>query len=104
MPSSRPTSSFDSPCANSPTPCLCREVMPDGSRSACMAPTLRPPLWAQYRPKGVSGRLLGRGVGSPADERRLVAPLVRGAQLLRVQRPNPLKQLELVTQMRPHHL
>src|SRR3954466_6036295 len=74
--------------------------MPDGSRSACMRPTLGRGSRFQYRPKGV----LGPGVGVAADEGGLVAPLVRRAQLRLLECADPEEELELVPEVGVHHL
>lgn len=71
MPRACPTSSFDSPCAINSITSRCREVMPEESRSACMAGRLRCTGPTRYRPKGVSRRTWRPGARSATRRGRL---------------------------------
>src|SRR5581483_8584331 len=62
---------------------------------------LRSGASAWYRPKGVS---LEARVRAAADERRLVPAGVRVCELVLGQRTDPKQELELVAQVRSHHL
>src|SRR5215207_7115131 len=117
MPSTWPISSFDSPCAISSITSRCRGVIIEESRSACMPATVPSAAFDQQWPKGVFSRLGGvfsclggrpflrRAGRDPAlEERRLVAALVRRPRLVLVEGADAEQQLELVAQVRAHHL
>src|SRR6476619_5759151 len=103
MPSTSPTSSFERPCAINSTTCRCRDVMPEGSRSACMPTRLGLTAGRLHCPKGVSVDLRDDG-GQRADEGGPMTPLVRRLRLILVEGANACQELELVAQVRPHHL
>src|SRR5262245_22571988 len=81
-------------------------------RTTGMAATLAPASTAGQYPKGVFRRaerrpdlsLEGRQQAARRDEARFVTAGVRLAQLGLVERADPPQQLELVAEMRAHHL
>src|SRR6476469_7981141 len=102
MPRATPTSSFDSPCAISSTTCLCRDVIPDGSLSACMTRG-----YGRDRAATIGRRVYPGshwGVRAPRDERRLVPARVRRTQLVGVECADPLEHLQFGAEVDSHHL
>src|SRR5919108_778749 len=72
--------------------------------ASCMAPTLTTPSSTGYWPKGVFARLRPLIQPLARNEAALVTPTVRFRQLILVDSSDPEQQLELVSEMRTHHL
>src|SRR3954471_6303808 len=106
IPSWQPISSFEQPAAISSTTCRCRVVSAGlvFTMVASMATTLQRVSTAAYCPKGVFPGLRPRRHGRLAHERSLVPAPVRLVDLVLVEGADPQEQLELVAQVRPHHL
>src|SRR6266536_891572 len=101
MPRRSPTSSFEHPRAISTTIWSWRSVrsgfassLPFMARNATAAPAQR---------LSADGGIRACGVCS-ADEARLVAARIGRCELLLRQRADPQQQIELVSEVRPHHL
>ena len=108
MPSWQPISSFEHPAAISSTTCRCRVCQRRRCRSrevASMAATLPPSRAPAYCPKGVflGLRYAPTRAALPTNARLVPAP-VRLGELVLVQRADAQQELELVAQVRPHHL
>src|ERR687897_401058 len=72
--------------------------------ASCMVSTLTAPSSTAYWPKGVFAPLRPLEHRLARDEAGLVPAFVRVAELGLVERPDAQQQLELVTQVGPHHL
>src|SRR5262249_40559651 len=101
MPSRSPTSSFEQPRAISATIWSWRSVRSGFASSFSLM--ARHATAAPVRRLSADGGIRVGGVRS-ADEARLVAARVGLFQLLLRQRADPEQQVELVAEVRPHHL
>src|SRR5439155_25407969 len=106
MPSRIATSSFEHPAAIRATTSRCRSVIAGSVlvRASYMAATLLRPRPGRHWSKGVSCRLRSARYRFASDEARLVAAGVRLAQLVLVERADPQQELDLVAEVRTHHL